>query len=69
MIGLSAIVSIGKRLIQKPDGRPSGAKITAVVVAGAGLIGAVLVSLGASPELAEAVQQFIEAIGLLAIGG
>ena len=58
--------SVGAKLLKK-DGKPSGTKITAVVVAGAGLIGAVLVSSGLSPELAHAVEEFVKAIGLMAV--
>jgi len=58
--------TVGEKLLKKDD-KPSGAKITAVVVAGAGLIGAVLVSLGASPELAQAIEEFVKAVGLIAV--
>jgi len=58
--------TVGEKLLKKDD-KPSGVKITAVVVAGAGLIGAVLVSSGLSPELAQAIEEFVKAIGLMAV--
>ena len=67
---LGSLLKIGKTVgekMLKKDGKPSGTKITAVVVAGAGLIGAVLVSSGLSPELAQAIEEFVKAIGLLAV--
>jgi len=67
---LGSLLKIGKTVgekMLKKDGKPSGTKITAVVVAGAGLIGAVLVSSGLSPELAQAIEEFVKAIGLMAV--
>ena len=58
--------TVGEKLLKKDD-KPSGTKITAVVIAGAGLIGAVLVSFGLSPELAQAIEEFVKAIGLMAV--
>jgi len=67
---LGSILKIGKTVgakLLKKDDKPSGTKIAAVVVAGAGLIGAVLVSSGLSPELAQAIEEFVKAIGLMAV--
>jgi len=67
---LGSLLNIGKNVgekLLKKDGKPCGTKIAAVVVAGAGLIGAVLVSSGLSPELAQAIEEFVKAIGLMAV--
>lgn len=64
---LGTLLKLGKKLVLNKEQKPSPARITAVVVAGAGVVGAVLVSSGVSPELSQAIEEFVRAIGLLAI--
>lgn len=59
-------LSLAKKLVTKDD-KPSPSRITAVILAGAGLVGAILISSGVSPELAHAVEEFVAAIGLLSV--
>lgn len=64
---LGTILKLGKKLVLNKEQKPSPKRITAVVVTGAGVVGAVLASSGVSPELSQAIGEFVTAIGLLAI--
>lgn len=63
---IDLLKKIGKKIIlSKVDGSVSRAKVAGLIAAGAGLVGAALVASGVSPELSQAIEDFINAIGEL----